>query len=68
MPRCLSTMRFEHRPHVVGDDARAFGGRMNAVALVQAIDAGDALQQERHERDVDTCCASAGYTLWNATM
>ena len=33
---------------------------MDAVALVQRLDAGDALQQERHERARDTARASAG--------
>ena len=44
--------RLERRPHRVGDDLRAFGRRMNAVALVERVDARHALQQERHERHV----------------
>ena len=44
--------RLEDLPHRVRDDAVPFGGRMNAVALIQAVDAGHALQQKRHERHV----------------
>ena len=42
----------ERCPHVGGDDPRTLDGRMNAVALVQCIDAGDALEQKRHEWNV----------------
>ena len=64
-PRCALRFgnRLQHRPDVVGDDARAFGGRMDAVALVQRLDAGDALQQKRHERRRRTAAPASGYTL-----
>src|SRR5450759_4746752 len=42
----------EHGPHMVCDDPRALGGRVDAVTLVQPLVAGHALQQKGHEGDV----------------
>ena len=36
--RLRSRRWVQDRPHVVGDDPRAVGGRMNAVALVERVD------------------------------
>src|SRR5690242_279166 len=44
--------RLERRPDVVGDDPRAGGGRMDAVALVQRFDTGNTVQQKWDESDV----------------
>src|SRR5262245_23696201 len=41
--------RLEHGPDVVGDETRSFGGRMDAVALVERIVPSDAIEQERQE-------------------
>src|SRR6266851_2140969 len=48
----LDEQRAKVRPEVLGDRALALRVRMDAVALVEADLGGDALQEERHERDV----------------
>ena len=42
--------RLQRAPHGVGDDLRAFGGRMDAVGLIQLGDPRDPLEQKRDER------------------
>src|SRR5262249_11088503 len=40
----------EHGPHVVRDDLRALGCRMNSIGLIQPRVARHALQQKRDQR------------------
>src|SRR5581483_6547419 len=42
----------EDLPDVVGHDSRAFGRRVNAVALIERLIARDPGQEKRHQRDV----------------
>src|SRR5207248_6472112 len=48
--------RLEDRPDVVSHDARTLGRRMDAVALIERLAAGDPIEKERHERDVILLC------------
>src|SRR5438067_43357 len=52
----VSDNRLEDRPDVVGHDARTLGRRMDAVALIERLAAGDPIEKERHERDVILLC------------
>ena len=60
--------RLEHGPDVVGDDPRAFGGGMDAVALIERVDRPPRPAAGTARARRDTARASAGYTWWNATM